>query len=1069
MTGRTTGSIPATCGVCGAVLAARSRACAICGAPAPRTSTGAYSATQDFDLWAFAFGRLRDATHGEYEIQREVGRGGMAAVYLARDLTLSRSVAIKLMSPRLMADPELMARFRQEAVTVANLSHPHIVTIYAVRQVEELHFFTMQFVEGRSLDHVVQAAGALPIDVVRALLFMIGSALGYAHRHGVVHRDVKPGNVLVDGDGNAIVTDFGIAKVTQEVGSTVHLTQTGTFIGTPTYVSPEQCYALPVSPASDQYSLGVVAYELLTGHPPFSGSSFTVMQAHTERAAPPLREARPDCPPALEAAVLRMLEKDPERRWPSMQHALAALEAVPLPEHDPIREQLARLALPPSMARSEEILAQRVVATTDEPVPYVASVDILAAPSEVQVGDSLALGAAPRNAAGATMPSARVTWSSSAPAVASVDEATGLVHALAEGAAEISATASGVRGAVQLRVVARRAAQLRIADPARPIHVGDRVQLAVTQTDRPGEAVHDAVRWSTLTPLLAQLAADGTLAALAEGTAVVVAEVNGERITAQLGISAAPVASLRVGAVPASLEVGAQLSVGVTPLDEAGRPLMGRAMTWLSSDHALATVSASGVVSALTPGTVLLICNCEDQTAAIELEVVPLRVAAVRIERPPQASVGEPFTLEVEALSAHGRRVPAELEFQSTAPDVAQVDDRGVVTPIAPGEVTIVVRTGDARGMVTFVVEARNARRARPRIGRRQLGRNVLAGGLTFGVVALAMAAWQLGGRGEDTVGGDVEQRVPTPAVTQQAAVPAPAAPVTPDSTGPTAAAVVSARIRRQGVMTVGETRRLRLEVDSTSGAAVPTATWLSRAPSVLEVDAATGRATARAEGSVMVVATYAGGADSLAITVSAPQVARVELESTSVALLVGDSARVRAAALDRNGTPVPGRAPVWRSEDAAAVSVTPEGLVRALTAGTVYLTARAGSVTATLRVDVRESAVVIAKRLDARADELATAVARRDTARVRALFASDDAGGLALIDLLTKRDVRLRESSRSAHALTDSTAELTVRIESTRSQLLRDRKSTAVYRVRLRLMDGSWQPVPVATAAGFK
>jgi len=645
------------------------------------------------------------------------------------------------------------------------------------------------------------------------------------------------------------------------------------------------------------------------------------------------------------------------------------------------------------------------------------------------------------------------------------------VHANTEGTAEISATANGVRGTVQLRVVARRAAELRIADPARPIHVGDRVPLVVTQTDRPGEAVRDEVRWSTPTPLLAQLSGDGTLAALAEGTAVVVAEVNGVRVTAQLAISAAPVASLRVGAVPASLEVGGQLSVGVMPLDEAGRPLTGRTMTWLSSDPTLATVSASGVVSALSPGTVLLICNCEDQTAAIELEVVPLRVAAVRIERPPQAIVGEPFTLEVEALSAHGRGVPAELEFQSTAPDVAQVDDRGVVTPIAPGEVTIVVHTGDARGMVTFVVEARNARRARPRIGRRQLGRNVLAGGLTLGVVALAMAAWRLGGGGEDTVGGDVEQRVAAPAVRQQA--PTPAVPAAPPSSADSSAqgttAVVVARIRRQAAMTVGDTRRLRLEVDSTSGAAVPAATWVSRAPSVLEVDAATGRATARAEGNVMVVATYPGGADSVAITVSAPQVSRVELEHSTLSLLVGDSARVHATALDRNGAAVPGRAPVWRSEDAAAVSVTPEGLVRALSAGTVYLTARAGSVTATLRVEVRESAVVVAKRLDARADELATAVARRDTARVRALFADDDAGGRALIDLLAKRDVRLRESNRSAHALTDSTAELTVRIESTRSQLLRDRKSTAIYRVRLRLVDGSWQPVPVVTVAGFR
>ena len=142
----------------------------------------------------------------------------MAAVYLARDLALNRRVAIKVMAPGLLLGPGTMERFKQEAVTVANLQHVHIVAIYGVRQIGDLHFFVMQFVPGRTLEGVLRDVGALPIPVVRAWLFQIGSALGYAHRRGVIHRDIKPGNILLNADGEAIVTDFGIAKVAESPG-----------------------------------------------------------------------------------------------------------------------------------------------------------------------------------------------------------------------------------------------------------------------------------------------------------------------------------------------------------------------------------------------------------------------------------------------------------------------------------------------------------------------------------------------------------------------------------------------------------------------------------------------------------------------------------------------------------------------------------------------------------------------------------------------------------------------------------------------------------------------------------
>ena len=204
----------------------------------------------------------------------------MGAVYLAKDVALSRKVAIKVISPQLLADENMVARFRLEARTVASLRHPHIVTIHAVRALDDLHYFVMDFVEGCSLRTVLKTHGPLPIPVIQALLFQVGGALAYAHRRGrgVIHRDVKPANIMIDVEGDAFVTDFGISKVAESSGLT--LTGTGLIIGTPEYMSPEQCMGDPLTGAGDQYSLGVVAYEMLCGQAPFSGTQYSVLVAH---------------------------------------------------------------------------------------------------------------------------------------------------------------------------------------------------------------------------------------------------------------------------------------------------------------------------------------------------------------------------------------------------------------------------------------------------------------------------------------------------------------------------------------------------------------------------------------------------------------------------------------------------------------------------------------------------------------------------------------------------------------------------------------------------------------------
>lgn len=284
--------------------------------------------------------KLRAATLGEFDIYGELGRGGMATVYLAHEISLDRKVAIKVMSPAMTHATGLVERFKREAKTAANLAHPNIIPIYSVRQVDDLLFCVIKLVNGTPLDGIMRELGRLPVRLVQAVVSQVGDALAYAHRHGVVHRDIKPGNILIDDDGWVVVTDFGIAKVSETEG----LTMTGVAVGTPTYMSPEQCSGDEVTGASDQYSLGVVAYEMLAGRPPFTGNSMmAIMYSHFHDEAPSLAALRPDVPAPLRDAVMRMLAKSPAERFPSVDAAAAAMGAKPLERDEPTRSQLITL------------------------------------------------------------------------------------------------------------------------------------------------------------------------------------------------------------------------------------------------------------------------------------------------------------------------------------------------------------------------------------------------------------------------------------------------------------------------------------------------------------------------------------------------------------------------------------------------------------------------------------------------------------------------------------------------------------------------------------------------------
>src|SRR2546423_8522882 len=352
-------SVPGgSCPQCGATIGPGVHFCPRCGTGIPaaegaRTTVAAQSGEPHQAGHNAQLDSLRQAALGEYEVLAELGHGGMATVYLGHDLALDRKVAIKVLAPALLLMGEgMVERFKREARTAAALSHPHIIPIYAVKESEDVLYFVMKYVRGRALDAVIRDIGPLPIAMVHAILAQVSDALGYAHRHGVIHRDVKAANIMLDEDGWAVVTDFGIAKVLQAEG----LTLTGVTVGTPTYMSPEQCDMRDVTGASDQYSLGVVAYEMLTGHLPFKGdSTMSVMYAHFNEPPRPVPELRADCPPNLGAGVMRMLEKEPSRRWPSMDDVVAVCGRPSLRHDDPVRREMVTLA---KAGGSAHLLAQ---------------------------------------------------------------------------------------------------------------------------------------------------------------------------------------------------------------------------------------------------------------------------------------------------------------------------------------------------------------------------------------------------------------------------------------------------------------------------------------------------------------------------------------------------------------------------------------------------------------------------------------------------------------------------------------------------------------------------------------
>ncbi|HEV8305470.1 MAG TPA: protein kinase [Gemmatimonadales bacterium] len=313
-----------TCRACGAGLAPDARLCPACGVKVsdPNAETIRIEIPEEQELLEY----VRQVLGREYDVHRELGRGGMAVVYHATELELHRDVALKVLPPEMTLSSAAGERFKREARMAAALDHPNIVPVYRVGQTGGLFYIAQRFVGGRDLDSIIAAQGALPIPVVLSVLRGVAAALAYAHERDIVHRDIKGANILVERDGRMLVSDYGIARRLSDGG----LTEAGTVLGTPWFMSPEQCMGRRGGPQSDQYSLGILAFQMLTGALPFQADGLpALLQHHCYTPVPDLRLAREDVPVPLVKLVNRALAKDAGARFATTRDMVAAIEEIP--------------------------------------------------------------------------------------------------------------------------------------------------------------------------------------------------------------------------------------------------------------------------------------------------------------------------------------------------------------------------------------------------------------------------------------------------------------------------------------------------------------------------------------------------------------------------------------------------------------------------------------------------------------------------------------------------------------------------------------------------------------------
>jgi serine/threonine-protein kinase len=637
---------------------------------------------------------LQQATMGRYVIESELGRGGMAAVFLAHERLANRHVAIKVMSPVLFRGSDTVERFRLEAMTTASLSHPGIVPIYLVEESGGLLYFVMKHVDGPSLEALIAEEGPLPFNAVERVIRGVGDALSYAHSEGVIHRDIKPGNIMLDGRGRPVVTDFGIAKVAEQQT----LTMTGRTIGTPTYMSPEQCRGGSLTGASDQYSLGIVLYEMLAGRVPFrADSQWALLYKHMNDPPPHIGEERPDCPQVLWDIIRRMLAKRAEDRWPSFEDAIAYLGAGP--------------STPVGAPEAVTDATGGLSAQPDEPPEQ-------RGPASVRATMRAGGGAAQAGAGTAPDPS---TVEPQEAAVESDDPA---VQPEGIEAGEPTGEPGGGEAATQTKEPVAVEAGDMAAEPERggvgAVSLGH--GRAAVDPGTAGEAAAPGVSWPRVSRRAAALAGGAALAivlvffggrfalqSLSSGDGGV--EVTGAPEQAEdppplQPITASPtVTSLALTPESVDLTVGQEVTLVPRAEDAEGGTVSGAAVRFTSSDPAVAAVTDDGLMRAVSPGSATVTAMAGDvaSTSLVRVTAAPAptpdRVAEVWIsEDSLTLEAGLSQSLRSEARNASGGVLAGQqVEWLSADSDVASVTGEGdgaTVLGASAGRTRIFARVG---------------------------------------------------------------------------------------------------------------------------------------------------------------------------------------------------------------------------------------------------------------------------------------------------------------------------------------------------------------------------------------
>jgi serine/threonine protein kinase len=696
---------------------------------------------------------LRHETKGEFEIERLLGKGGMALVYLAKEVHLDRKVAIKVLPPELTFGHGV-ERFKREAKTAAALDHPHIIPIHRIASGGKLFWYTMKYVEGRSLEDYLKEHNTLSLEQTIQILEPVADALAYAHENHVIHRDIKPANVMLDERNRVTVADFGIAKALTEAT----LTASGSVIGTPYYMSPEQGMGKVVSGASDQYSVAVMAYRMLSGQVPFDGdSAIDILHKHCKEPPPPLNVLTPNLPRHVYAAIDKALSKNPDDRFSTVTAFVrglkqmspeisAEMDTVAMDSDPSIQDKISTevIGIRDENLSPEERRAETEQAATEattggirkKKTPWLALVPLAIA----TIGGGVVGGWWLSTSQGGTEPADQATRFAAGAQVAAESTAVGTPPvAIPPVPSTGTVTVTGLPAAGRITVNGERQAdtifELEPGTYAIGLSAPDQqdveteltitagAQFAVPFLSASAQVTSGTVVVTDL-PSGGEIRVDGrrqrqptfelergryTIRLTAPGYQAVERPLS---VTAGTGVTVQftglpVVAAVSVTPARPEVSVGDEVTVRARPVDVNGNALSGRQVRWVSGNTSIATVTQSGMIRGVAEGSTPITATVEDQSASVNVRVMPVGVEAVNVT-PVNSEVfeGETISLNASVVDESGRPMSGQaVTWLSSDLSVATVTAAGVVTGVKAGSARVTARSGGQAGSAVVTVK----------------------------------------------------------------------------------------------------------------------------------------------------------------------------------------------------------------------------------------------------------------------------------------------------------------------------------------------------------------------------